>query len=82
MTKSTILRALSSLSENSLRDDHNSPSAEITSYGENVNLVESISRGPESDQQNFGCNKTFIGTQPHSYDNTLSSFDSSPAINC
>ena len=65
-TENTILRALWSLPENSLRDDHNIPSAEITDGG-NVKLVQITSRGPESDQENFYPNELFIGAQPQPY---------------
>ena len=64
-TENSVLRALGSPSENSLRDDHNSPIAEMKSDGENVNLVQTMSRGPESVQKKFGPNETFIGAQPH-----------------
>ena len=67
-TEKAVLRALSSLSENSPLDDHNSPSFEMKSDGENVNLVQTTPRGSESDQKKFGPNGTFIGAQPHPYD--------------
>ena len=44
---------LKSMSENSLRDDHNSPSPEIILYGENTISVQPASHGLNWDQENI-----------------------------
>ena len=70
--ENNILKALNSLSEKSLRDDHNSLSTEITSDGENMISVQPASHGLDSDQDNIdpmiimnrlsAHNQTFITT--------------------
>ena len=60
-----ILKVLNSLSENSLRDDHNSPSTETTSDVENTISVEPASHGLNSD---IDPNESFIGAQPNIHD--------------
>ena len=68
-SENNILKALSSLSVNSLRDDHNGPSAEITSDGENRISVQPASHGQDSEQDNIDPNESFIGAQPSVHDN-------------
>ena len=70
--ENNILKALSSLSQKSLSDDHSSSSTEITSDGENMILVQPASHGLDSDQDNIDPmiimnplsthNQTFITT--------------------
>ena len=49
-------KTLNSLSQNSIRDDHNSPNAEIMPDGENTISVQFASDGLDSDQENFDPN--------------------------
>ena len=58
-----LLKVLNYLSENSLRNDHNSPSAGMMSDGENTILVELASHGLVSDQENIDPNESFVGAQ-------------------
>ena len=53
-SENIILEALNSLSENSLRDNHNGPSTEMLSDGENTTLVQPASHGLDSEQQIIG----------------------------
>ena len=56
-----ILKALISLSENSLRNDHSGPSTEITPGGENTISVQPACHGLDSDQEIIDPNEYFIG---------------------
>ena len=63
-----ILKALNSLSENSLGDEYKGPSAEITSGGENTISVQPASHGLDSDQENIDPKEFFVGVQPIVHD--------------
>ena len=63
--ENSILKALNSLSENSLRDDCNSPSSEITSDCENTISVQPASHGQDLYQEKFVSIESFIGAPPN-----------------
>ena len=69
-----ILKALKALSENSLRNDHNSPSAEVTSDGENSISVQSVSHGLDSDQENIDPNESVIGAELNRHDRRVARY--------
>ena len=69
-SENNILKPLISLSKNSLRDDHNGPSAEIASGCEYTILAQPASHRLDSDQENINPNESFIGVQPNHYDTT------------
>ena len=68
-SENIILKALNALSMNPLRDDRNSPSADITSDGENTIPVQRASHGVDLDQENIDPHESFIGAQPNLHDN-------------
>ena len=67
-SENNILKTLNSLSKNPLRDDRNSPNAEITSDGEKTISVQHESHGLDLDQENIDTNESFIGAQPNLHD--------------
>ena len=68
-SRNNILKVLDSLSENSLRKDHNGSSAQITSDGAKVILVQPASHELDSDRENIDPNESFIGAQSNLHDN-------------
>ena len=72
-SENNILNALNSLSENPLVDDHNGPSAELTSDGETTISVQRASHGLDSDPENIDPNEFFIGAQPNLLDTAIAS---------
>ena len=64
-SENDILKALISLSENSLRNDHNSPSTGLMSDGENAISVQLASHGLVSDQENIDPNEAFADIECH-----------------
>ena len=67
MTESTILRALSPLSKNSLHGNFTSLHAEISPKDGNTGLVQSEYHGTESDQKNLSPEGSFVGEQANLY---------------
>ena len=63
-SKNNILKKLTYPLENSLRDDHNVLSAEITSDGENTIWVQPAFHGLHSDRENIDPKECFIGVKP------------------
>ena len=67
-SENIILKALKSLSENSLRNDHNLSVAMLTSDGVKTISVQPAPHELDSDQKNVDPNESFIGAQPNLYD--------------
>ena len=57
------LKALKFFPESSVRDEHNSPGAEITSAGEDMILVQPASHGLDLEQENIGLFELLVGAQ-------------------
>ena len=55
-----MLKALKSLSDNALRNDHNSPIADITSDGEKTISVQRACRRLDSEEENKDANESFF----------------------
>ena len=59
------LKAITSLSEISIRVEHNGPSAEKMSHGENTISAQPASQRLDSHQENKDPNASFTGAQPN-----------------
>ena len=66
-SESTILKFLSSLSENSLSSNNAYPNADVASDSENIIVVQSTSHGLDSDQENVDPDGSFDGTLVRSH---------------